>query len=67
MDIYVSSLAFRPFRGISLPSLPPSLPPSLLSSLHPIPTQAKEVLTDESNVQPVQCPVTICGDIHGQV
>ncbi|KAJ2472709.1 serine threonine-protein phosphatase [Coemansia sp. RSA 2322] len=30
------------------------------------PTRAKEVLTQESNVQPVRCPVTVCGDIHGQ-
>jgi serine/threonine-protein phosphatase 2A catalytic subunit len=27
---------------------------------------AREVLIDESNVQPVKCPVTVCGDIHGQ-
>ncbi|KAJ2139358.1 Serine/threonine-protein phosphatase PP2A-2 catalytic subunit, partial [Coemansia sp. RSA 637] len=27
---------------------------------------AKEVLVQESNVQPVRCPVTVCGDIHGQ-
>lgn len=27
---------------------------------------AKEVVTKESNVQPVRCPVTVCGDIHGQ-
>ncbi|KAE8152778.1 Metallo-dependent phosphatase [Aspergillus avenaceus] len=28
--------------------------------------QAKEVIQDESNVQTVKCPVTVCGDIHGQ-
>ena len=28
--------------------------------------QAREVLMEESNVQPVKCPVTVCGDIHGQ-
>lgn len=27
----------------------------------------KEVLVDESNVQPVRSPVTVCGDIHGQL
>lgn len=27
---------------------------------------AREVLASESNVQPVRCPVTISGDIHGQ-
>ncbi len=28
--------------------------------------QAREVLINESNLQPVRCPVTICGDVHGQ-
>lgn len=29
-------------------------------------SKAKEILAEESNVQLVQAPVTICGDIHGQ-
>merc|ERR1711892_1391489 len=28
--------------------------------------KAKEILSQESNVQTVQCPVTVCGDVHGQ-
>uniref|UniRef100_A0A673U9Q9 Serine/threonine specific protein phosphatases domain-containing protein n=1 Tax=Suricata suricatta TaxID=37032 RepID=A0A673U9Q9_SURSU len=27
--------------------------------------KAKEILTKESNVQEVRCPVTVCGDVHG--
>lgn len=28
--------------------------------------QVKDILIEESNVQPVNSPVTVCGDIHGQ-
>jgi len=29
--------------------------------------KAKDILQKEANVQPVTCPITICGDIHGQL
>lgn len=28
--------------------------------------KAREILSKESNVQPVNSPVTVCGDVHGQ-
>jgi serine/threonine-protein phosphatase 2A catalytic subunit len=48
------------FLGLHQPKclIPPSITVHIL--------QAKEILQEESNVQPVNAPVTVCGDIHGQ-
>ena len=43
--------------------LPPSLPPSLQKLCDYV----CDLLLEESNVQPVSTPITVCGDIHGQV
>nr|CAD7593542.1 unnamed protein product [Timema genevievae] len=37
-----------------------------IPSLHYRRLEAKEILAKESNVQEVKCPVTVCGDVHGQ-
>ena len=28
--------------------------------------KAREIFITEANIQPIPCPVTICGDVHGQ-
>ncbi|CAD7702618.1 unnamed protein product, partial [Ostreobium quekettii] len=38
----------------------------LTNSMGPLHFKVKELLVEESNVQPVNLPVTVCGDIHGQ-
>lgn len=34
--------------------------------LHILCERVKEILIEEPNVQHIQTPITICGDIHGQ-
>ena len=53
--------AFSPL--CNLPSKYISVKSYLSILFHP---QAKEILSKESNVQDVKCPVTVCGDVHGQ-
>ena len=36
------------------------------SEVRALVAKAQEVLVEESNVQPVRAPVTVCGDVHGQ-
>jgi serine/threonine-protein phosphatase 4 catalytic subunit len=38
----------------------------LESQVRELCNKAREILVEESNVQKVNSPVTICGDIHGQ-
>ena len=46
------------------PRCVPAFPLTALPA--PRAAQVKELLIEESNVQPVCSPVTVCGDIHGQ-
>ena len=40
---------------------------SRIGSLQKLCDYVCDLLLEESNVQPVSTPVTVCGDIHGQV
>lgn len=40
---------------------------NVFSSLQRLCDYVCDLLLEESNVQPVSTPVTVCGDIHGQV
>ncbi|PPD90728.1 hypothetical protein GOBAR_DD12345 [Gossypium barbadense] len=59
-DLSISSTYFN-FCTITSNALAP-----VASKVRALCDKAKEILMDESNVQPVKSPVTICGDIHGQ-
>lgn len=63
--LWLACLLVHPSCNLSLSlSLGGSLPHYCI--WYHSPPQAKEILAVESNVQDVACPVTICGDIHGQ-
>lgn len=47
-------------------STPTSFSRSLKKQPQALCEMAREVLAAEPNVTPVRCPVTVCGDIHGQ-
>ena len=49
------------------PSVQRPYPPRGTAQVKNLCDKAREILIEESNVQPVKCPVTVCGDIHGQV
>ena len=40
--------------------------PQLVEHEAALQEKTREILQEESNCQPVRCPVTVCGDLHGQ-
>ena len=40
--------------------------PQLVEHEAALQEKTSEILQEESNCQPVRCPVTVCGDLHGQ-
>ena len=55
--------AFDPDRWLSMLMECQHLPESDMKVLC---ERVRSILLEESNIQPVSSPVTICGDIHGQ-
>jgi serine/threonine-protein phosphatase 2A catalytic subunit len=59
LDVNVQELDKWIEKSYSCEHLPESAVAKLCS-------KARSILIEEKNVQPVKCPVTVCGDIHGQ-
>lgn len=62
------------YSSLSCPCVRPVFPPNVTKSYQflqfcrqKLCDMVCDLLLEESNIQPVSTPVTVCGDIHGQV